>query len=138
MPTHRLFLDASFVVAMIDRRDQFHRRARGLRPLLDSAETITTEAVLIEVANALSRWNRAAASDFIGRSLQAPSFQVIGVDAAPLLRGLTLYRSHADKTWGLTDCISFVVMRDQSLTDVLTADRHFVQAGFRALMLEEP
>jgi predicted nucleic acid-binding protein len=41
-----------------------------------------------------------------------------------------------DKTWGFTDCISFVVMREEGLTDAVTADVHFVQAGFRALLRE--
>jgi hypothetical protein len=40
------------------------------------------------------------------------------------------------QTWGLIDCISFVVMSEQSLTDAVTANIHFVQAGFRALLLE--
>jgi predicted nucleic acid-binding protein len=47
---------------------------------------------------------------------------------------LDLYDERADKEWGLTDCLSFVVMSDQSLTDAMTPDRHFIQAGFRALM----
>jgi uncharacterized protein len=47
------------------------------------------------------------------------------------------YRNRKDKAWGLTDCISFVVMQDQNLTVALTADRHSVQADFRALLLEE-
>jgi predicted nucleic acid-binding protein len=40
----------------------------------------------------------------------------------------------ADKEWGLTDCISFVVMQEQGLTDALTADHHFEQAGFTILL----
>lgn len=38
-----------------------------------------------------------------------------------------------DKQWGLVDCISFVVMRERGIDEALTADHHFVQAGFRAL-----
>jgi uncharacterized protein len=53
-----------------------------------------------------------------------------------LNRALELYSNRQDKTWGLIDCISFVVMSEQSLTDAVTADIHFVQAGFRALLLE--
>ncbi|MBD0320993.1 MAG: type II toxin-antitoxin system VapC family toxin, partial [Gemmatimonadetes bacterium] len=49
-------------------------------------------------------------------------------------RGHAFFRRHRDKSWGLTDCISFVVMRERGLTDVLTADRHFRQAGFRPLL----
>jgi hypothetical protein len=39
-----------------------------------------------------------------------------------------------DKDWPLTDCISFVVMADEEITDALTGDRHFEQAGFVALL----
>jgi predicted nucleic acid-binding protein len=51
-----------------------------------------------------------------------------------LERGVAFFRSRADKNWPLTDCISFVVMRDWELTEALTADRHFEQAGFKALL----
>lgn len=47
-----------------------------------------------------------------------------------------MYSRHTDKTWGLVDCISFVAMQERGITEALTADRHFVQAGFRALLLE--
>jgi len=42
----------------------------------------------------------------------------------------------SDKTWGLTDAVSFVVMQEQNLVDALTTDEHFHQAGFRALLRE--
>jgi predicted nucleic acid-binding protein len=48
--------------------------------------------------------------------------------------GLELYHARPDKDWPLTDCISFVVMDDEKLTDALTGDRHFEQAGFKALL----
>lgn len=51
--------------------------------------------------------------------------------------GLDLYMSRTDKGWSLTDCISFVVMEQWKIADALTADHHFQQAGYRALMLEE-
>nr|WP_228040872.1 hypothetical protein [Nodosilinea sp. LEGE 07088] len=50
------------------------------------------------------------------------------------MKALALYQSRADKAWGLTDCISFVVIQQQNLTDAVTSDRHFLQAGFRTLM----
>ncbi len=63
------------------------------------------------------------------------NIKIISVDTELLIQALTLYQSRTDKTWGLTDCISFVVMQQNNLTDAVTGDRHFVQAGFRALML---
>jgi hypothetical protein len=47
---------------------------------------------------------------------------------------LELYHQHADKEWTLTDCTSFVVMREREITKALTADHHFEQAGFVALL----
>jgi uncharacterized protein len=49
-------------------------------------------------------------------------------------RGIELYAERPDKGWSLTDCISFVVMQDRGITDALTADHHFEQAGFTALL----
>src|SRR5262245_60255789 len=49
---------------------------------------------------------------------------------------LALYRSRADKDWGLTDCASFVVMSERGLAEALTTDEHFRQAGYRVLLLE--
>ena len=51
-----------------------------------------------------------------------------------LQRALDLYAHARDKTWGLVDCATFIVMRDRGLTTALTADRHFEQAGFQVLM----
>ena len=52
------------------------------------------------------------------------------------MRALRLYRERPDKLWGLTDCVSFVVMQDHRLIDAVTTDEYFVQAGYRALMIE--
>jgi predicted nucleic acid-binding protein len=52
-------------------------------------------------------------------------------------RAFRLYRERADKEWGLTDCVSFVVMQDRKISEALTTDEHFQQAGFCALLLED-
>jgi hypothetical protein len=106
----------------------------GLAPLLPAAELWTTEAVLIEIGNAFGARNRQAAVDFVRQFYRTPNAHVVPVTTDLLSRALALYESHRDKTWGLADCISFTVMREQGLTDALTADAHFVQAGFRALL----
>ena len=51
-----------------------------------------------------------------------------------LRRGLDLYEARTDKEWGLVDCVSFIVMSDRGLTEALTSDEHFEQAGFVALL----
>ena len=49
-------------------------------------------------------------------------------------RGCALFAQRGDKAWSLTDCTSFVVMRERDLEEALTADQHFEQAGFKRLM----
>ena len=51
-------------------------------------------------------------------------------------QAIELYRQRQDKEWGITDCISFTVMEEHTLTKALTTDDHFQQAGFSALLLE--
>lgn len=46
------------------------------------------------------------------------------------------YRTRGDKTWGLTDCTSFLLMEQKGITDALSGDRDFQQAGFAALLVE--
>ncbi len=137
MNNSRLFLDTAFVQALIDQRDQYNSQAQKHEYLLiHAALIIVTEVVLAEIGDALSSIDREAASRFIERCYISKNIIVLTVDTALFRRGLLLYRNRPDKTWGLTDCISFVVMQEQGLTDALTSDRHFVQAGYRALLLE--
>jgi predicted nucleic acid-binding protein len=52
-------------------------------------------------------------------------------------QGIELFAKRPDKEWSLTDCISFIVMQEYELTDAVTADHHFEQAGFRILLEDE-
>ncbi|MGB0564135.1 MAG: type II toxin-antitoxin system VapC family toxin [Spirulinaceae cyanobacterium] len=135
MASDRFFLDTAFIQALLNPRDDHHSKATALFPRVRAAAEIwLTEAILVEVGNALSAFNRQGAAQFIQQCYTTANIYVVPVDSALLKQALELYQSRPDKTWGLTDCISFVVMRNNNLTDALTSDRHFVQAGFRALM----
>ncbi len=137
MTGDRLFLDTAFIQALLNPRDDYHNQAKHLFPRIRTASEVwITEAIFTEVGNALSAFNRTGAVQFIQQCYCTDNIKVVSADTALLLQALTLYQSRADKTWGLTDCISFVVMQQQRLTDAATSDRHFIQAGFRALMLD--
>ena len=139
MNGRRLFIDTAFVQALFNGADALHEAARGWAQEVEAAaELWTTEAVLVEVGNALSAINRAGAVAFMDQAYQAANVKVVPTETALLQRALQLYRSRDDKQWGMTDCISFVVMREQNLTDALTADKHFAQAGFTPLMAGNP
>lgn len=130
-----LFLDTAFIQALLNPLDDQHNKAKKLFPRVRAANEVwITEAVLIEVGNAFSAFNRNTADQFIQQCYRIGNFRVVNVSTELLMQALELYRSRPDKTWGLTDCISFVVMEQQNITDAVTADRHFIQAGFNALM----
>ena len=135
MSSDRLFLDKVFIQALLNQRDHYHAQAKAFLPQVKAAaEVWLTEAILIEVGNALSAYNRRLAQNFIAQCYQTQNMKVVTVDTSLLMRGLQLYEQRQDKTWGLTDCISFVVMQEQGLLEAVTADIHFVLAGFRALL----
>jgi uncharacterized protein len=137
MTIDRLFLDTAFIQALLNPRDDFHDRAKNLFPRVRSANKVwITEAVLVEVGNALSAFNRPGAVKFIQLCYSTENIQVVSISTELMMQALSLYNSRSDKAWGLTDCISFVVMQQHNLIDAMTSDRHFVQASFHALMLE--
>lgn len=138
MSAERFLLDTVYIQALLNQRDQYHGPAKAFLPRVRSAaEVWVPEAVLVEVGNALSAFDRITASIFIGHCYQTANMRVVTIDTALLHEALTLYGARTDKMWGLTDCISFVVMQQHNLTDAVTADEHFVQAGFRALLRDE-
>jgi predicted nucleic acid-binding protein len=65
-----------------------------------------------------------------------PRFQIALASTVSLDEAMGLYRARPDKAWSLADCLSFLVMEKESLTEALTSDRHFQQAGFHALLIE--
>lgn len=137
MSNERLFLDTAFIQALLNPRDNYHNQAKQLFPRICAASEVwITEAIFVEVGNALSAFNRNGAVQFIQQCYRTDNIKIVSVDTELLMQALALYQSRSDKSWGLTDCISFIVMQQQSLTDTVTGDRHFVQAGFRALMLD--
>jgi len=131
-----VFADTTFFLALVNPRDQYHRRAVDLNATLESS-LLTTAWVLLEFANALSTSRSRLRFERVLNGLRAaPNVEIIAPDTALFERGCQLYIDRSDKEWSLTDCISFVVMQERDLTDALTADHHFAQAGFRALLSE--
>ncbi|MEO0375355.1 MAG: PIN domain-containing protein [Cyanobacteria bacterium P01_A01_bin.17] len=137
MSRERLFLDTAFIQALLNPNDEYHPQAKQLFPRVRSASEVwLTEAILVEVGNSLSRLNRNGAVQFIQQCYRTDNIRVVSVDTALLTQALDLYQSRVDKDWGLTDCLSFVVMQQQDLVDAVTSDRHFRQAGFQILMTQ--
>jgi predicted nucleic acid-binding protein len=138
-PADRYFLDTGFVLARFNRRDQYHEKARQLAGLIASCgELWTTEAVLFEIAAAFSQPNHRSIALVIWDEFHGgnQSCRVREAAGPRLHQAVELFRERDDKAWSLTDCLSFVVMKEERLVDAQTTDRHFIQAGFHALLIE--
>jgi predicted nucleic acid-binding protein len=103
------------------------RQVTGTMPRL-----VTTTYVFAEVVTFFNSRRRHDKAVAVGEMLlTSPSVQLIAVDDALFREGWSHFRRHADKTYSLTDCISFVVMRQHGIDTALAFDHHFEQAGFR-------
>jgi uncharacterized protein len=134
---NEVFLDTSFAIALSSVTDQNHARAVELANQIESnsIRLVTTQAILLEIGNALSKQKYRAAAIQLLESLEAdPSVEVVLLTNSLYKLAFNLFKQREDKEWGLVDCISFIVMQDRGITDALTTDIHFQQAGFRALL----
>ena len=133
---NRLFADTFFFFEFLNADDNAHREASAFLDAFDG-KLVTTEWILTELADGLSGISdRLAFIDFHRVLQNDPMVKIIPANDELFAAGVQLYAARPDKEWSLTDCISFVVMKREGLTDALTGDRHFEQAGFCAVFRE--
>ena len=133
-----LFVDTAFIFALVNERDEHHLQAvRWQRRLGDERRLLmTSEFVLTEIGDGLAAVGFRSTSIQVIDTLRRSSLvSIVPASAQLFAAALDLYRSRSDKDWGLTDCSSFVIMQDNGLTEALTTDAHFRQAGFRPVLM---
>lgn len=129
-----VFADTSFYVALTSERDSLHPRAAEFLAGHPGG-ILTTKFVLLEVANFVRRAAvRQVFTDLMAIIRTDGQTTILPLSDDSFDRGESLFAARKDKDWSLTDCISFVVMQERGITDALTADHHFEQAGFVALL----
>lgn len=132
-----VFLDTSFAIALASPTDEYHQRAEEIAVEVGLRKTrlVTTRAILLEIGNGLASLRYRAEAVRVLSSLEtSPGVEVLPMSEDLYQRGFDLFRRRPDKEWGLVDCISFQVMQERGITESLTTDGHFEQAGFRALL----
>lgn len=136
-PREKVFVDTAAFVGILVSKDQHHRLA--IKTMADlrakKAHLCTTEAVLFELANALSAVEfRERTVSFIDTLRGLASVEIVPTNTELFENALNLYRERPDKEWSLTDCASFVVMKEREINLAFTSDKHFEQAGFIKLL----
>ena len=133
----KVFVDTAAFIGILVDKEENHKSAIEVMSDLRAkkARLFITEAVLFELANALSAIEfRARAVSFIDTLRKLSSFEIVLTNAELFEKALRLYRERPDKEWSLTDCASFVVMKERGINLAFTSDKHFEQAGFVKLL----
>lgn len=131
-----LFLDASFVVALHVADDRRHNDAAACWEEVceDAPEIVTTSYVFMELIALLNGRGRHRFAVAVGKALLTSADVELEYVERPVFETAWKYlEKHDDKTYSLTDCVSFVLMKERRISSALTFDRHFEQAGFEML-----
>ena len=132
-----IFADTSYWVALVNPRYQLHKVAKEASIALSGSRIVTSEWVLTELLNSFAEGRadlRAAASNVIASITSSPDVVVVPQTSGGFNAAFRHFRERSDKGWSLTDCSSFLIMRQHDIRAALTHDKHFEQAGFSALM----
>jgi len=132
----KVFADTDYWVAILNFHEQLHAKARAVS-LKANDRIVTSEMVLTELLafySAKGEQLRDGAATFVERMRQSPNVTIVPQSSAQFQEALAVYKQYRDKQWSLTDCASILIMREESITEVLSNDQHFEQAGFHALL----
>ena len=128
-----VFADSFYFFALLNPKDDAHRAALEFSNTF-AGQLVTTAWIITELADGLALpRDRGSFMRILDRLEQDPQCLIVLPTDELFRAGLELFRDRSDQEWSLTDCISFVVMQREALTDALTGDHHFEQAGFKAL-----
>jgi len=136
----KIFADTNYWIALLNPKDELHHKAKYISAELGSHFTVTSEMVLTELLNDFAKrgeYFRNIAASLTHQLQSAPNCEVVPQTSILFRDAVGLYANRIDKTWSLTDCASFIIMKERQVTEALTHDVHFVQASFRALLRNE-
>jgi len=133
----KVFVDTSAWLALVNKSDAAHHKARMVRDVLlrDQTQFVVTNYVMVEIANALCRTpHKETAVKLINFIEMSENIQIVEINKEIYKEAWRVYSTYLDKDWSLTDCTSFEVMKERRITEVFTTDKHFEQAGFDILI----
>ena len=134
-----IFVDTCYWIALINNRDGLHKKATDLRTCYANCILVTSELILIELLNSFSGQSGKIKKAVIKAVLNIQNnsqVDIIPHNEQLFSEAFSWYRKYTDKNWSFIDCSSFVIMENRNIERALTYDRHFCQAGFKALLRE--
>ena len=137
---NEVFADSGYWIALLNPDDALHSRALQLSNNMGERQIVTSEMVLVEVLNHVSRSGgpiRMAAADMVDQIWNDPDVEIVRQTSQQFNSALGRYVSRLDQRWSVTDCASFLLMEERGILEALAHDRDFEQAGFVALLRNE-
>lgn len=134
-----VFADTLYWVAIVRPNDPWGDPAKKAKSLLGNVLLLTTDEILTEFLTVLSAGGenlRRQAARMVRAILANPNVKVVPQSRDSFLRGVDLYEQRLDKEYSLTDCISMNAMKSESVSQILTNDRHFRQEAFEVLIAQ--
>ena len=135
-----VFADTHYWVAQLSKHDPDHAKAKAVaRSLPHGVRFITTDMVLTEFLNSFSSrgsYLKQAAAQLAGKLRTRADTTIIPQTREQFENAFAVYVEYKDKSWGLTDCASYLTMKEHNVSEALTYDKHFQQMGFKALLRE--
>lgn len=134
-----IFADTAGWGHLTDQSQTFHLLAAEIYRTgrRDNCKFVTTNYIIAELVSLMTsplRIPRSAIISFIESLKISPHIKIIHIDPDIHERAWQLLKKRQDKEWSLVDATSFVVMQQRGITEVLTTDHHFQQAGFVYLL----
>ena len=133
----KVFADTSGWLEIVGKSDSLHEKAVQIymELLASDCNFVTHEGILLEIGNSLSKAKTRNVALKLKESIEKSSrIKLVALSPELIDAGWKLDAERNDKDWGIMDCISFVLMNDLRISEALTADRHFKQAGFIKLL----
>ena len=135
-----IFADAGYWIALLNPKDQLHSKAQAVSSQLGPVRLVTSEMILSEVLNYFADKGsvlRQAAAALAEQIQSDPNSVVVPQTSIQFRNALRLYQQRQDKSWGVTDCASILIMQAEGINEALAHDINFKQAGFTALLRDD-
>jgi hypothetical protein len=132
-----VYVDTAALIALGSKTDNFHSLASQVnqRLIAEKYTFLTTNAVVLELANAFSRVRyKPLVISLIEAIQQSSKWHYLIIDETLMTQGLNLFKQRLDKDWSLVDCLGIHLARQFQITEIFTTDHHFEQAGFKILL----
>ncbi len=130
-----VFADSFYFFALANPNDPANGKAVQFTGAY-TGDVVTTGWILTEMGDGFAKpvQRRSVFLQVVDELSKSSKVRIVPLSEGLQTQGVALYSARPDKEWSLTDCISFVVMQHEGITEALTGDRHFEQAGFVALL----